>query len=197
VVTEEPTAVELVDGVDTGRAARRAWSWAVFAVVTTVGASIAVSYGLVREDRIWLLGGAVVFAPVVVASAHGAASYLDENRRAGGAAAVAMLGIVFIVAILVSHPWWGARAAAAGQVLYVASNDPSAHVYLHRKPGTAELSGRRAPHPLRGGNRYRFSCAVDLADSGRWMQLSDSSYWVPANALRTANGEVVGSMLSC
>jgi hypothetical protein len=197
MVTEYPPAVDLVDDPDTDRPARRAWSWAISAVVVTVGAGIAVSYGQAHEDQLWLLGAAAVFAPVLVASAHGAASYVDDNRRAAGAAAVAMLGIVFIVAIVVSHPWWGAAAAATGRVLYVASSDPSAHVYLHRKPGTSELAGRRAPEPLRGGKSYRFSCVVELADSSRWVQLSESFSWVPANALRTAKGAAVGSMPSC
>jgi hypothetical protein len=191
------SAVPVADDEEDRVAASRSVVWVVAAVVVTVGAGLAVSYGLARHDQLWLFGGAVVFAPVLVASGHGAAGALPDNRRSAGAMAVAGLGIVFIVTIVVSTSWWDDAQAAGGRSLFVASSDPSAHVYLRRAPGRKELTGPRSPAPLRGGQAYAFACEVELADSSRWLRLVDSPYWAPASALRTAKGAQPAPLPSC
>jgi hypothetical protein len=196
-VTGDARAVPAVDDGDDRVTASRSVVWVVAAVVVTVGAGLAVSYGLAVDDQVWLFGGAVVFAPVLVASAHGAAGALPDNRRSAGAMAIAGLCIVFIVTIVVSTPWWDEETAATGRSLFVASSDPSAHVYLRRAPGRQELTGPRAPTPLQGGRAYAFTCEVELADSSRWLRLADSPYWAPASAMRTEQGALPAPLRSC
>jgi hypothetical protein len=172
--------------------------WAVvLAVVLTVGAGVAVSYGLARDDKLWLVGGALVFAPVLVASTHGAAAAVEENRRSAGAAACAGLAILFIVVIVIAEPLWGDTRALRGKQLFVASTDPTAHVYLRRTPGGAELTRRRDPKPLVAATAYRFACQVELSDGTTWLQLSDASYWAPANALLTKQGTSPPKLPTC
>ena len=169
----------------------------VLAVLLTVSAGVAVSYGLARDDTLWLLAGAVIFAPVVVASNHGAAGAVQENRRAAGAAACAGLAILFIVVIVVVEPLWGSTRGASGPALVIGASDPSAHVYLHGTPGGAELTRKRDPAPLVANTAYRFSCQVKLSDGSRWLRLADADHWVPAAGLLTNTGRPAPGFPTC
>jgi hypothetical protein len=172
--------------------------WAVvLAVLLTVGAGGAVSYGLARDDAVWLLVGAAVFAPVLVASTHGAARAVRENRRTAGMATCAGLAILFIVVIVVVEPLWGDTPDASGPVLVIGASDPSAHVYLHGTPGGAELTRKRDPAPLVVSTPYRFSCQVKLSDGTRWLRLADTDYWVPGFVLLTEAGRPAPAFPTC
>jgi hypothetical protein len=169
----------------------------VVAILLTVGAGVAVSYGLARDDPVWLLSGAAAFAPVVVASTHGAARAVQENRRTAGTAACAGLGILFIVVIVVAEPWWGSDHNATGPALVLGASAPSAHVYLHGTPGGTELTRARDPEPLVANTAYRFSCQVKLSDDTRWLRLADSEHWVPAFVLLTKSGRPAPLFPTC
>ena len=176
----------------------RVSAWAVaLAVLLTVAAGLAVSYGLARDDRLWLVAGAVVFAPVLVASAHGAAGAVEESRRTAGVAGFAAIAILFIVVIVVSQPWWDEQGGLSGKELFVAAADPTAHVYLHKTPGGAELTRRRDPKPLVAATAYRFDCEVKLADGTLWFQLSGTDYWAPQHALLSKQGTAAPRLPTC
>jgi hypothetical protein len=174
----------------------RPW-FAVLAVLGTVGAGVAVSYGLARDDRLWLLVGAVVFAPLLVASTHGASDAVLENRRAAGAAACAGLALLFVVVTVVVEPWWGEPRTAHGLALVIRASDPSAHVYLRRVPGGGELNRKRDPDPLVANTAYRFGCQVKIADGTVWLRRADAQYWAPATAMLTKDGRPAPRLPTC
>ena len=167
------------------------------AVLLTVGAGVAVSRGLAHDDTLWLLAGAAVFAPVVVASTHRAAGAVQENRRTAGAAACAGLAILFLVVIVVVEPLWGSTRGANGPALVIGASDPSAHVYLHGTPGGVELNRKRDPDPLVANTPYRFSCQVKLSDGSRWLRLADANRWAPAAVLLTNTGRPAPEFPTC
>ena len=169
----------------------------VLAVLVTAGCGIVVSYGLARDDRLWLLLGAVVFAPVLVASTHGAARAVAENPRTAGAAACAGLALLFVVVVVLVEPWWGEEATAHGPALVLGASDPSAHVYLRKVPGGGELTRRRDPTPLLANTPYRFRCQVRISDGTVWLRLADRAYWVPAGALLTKDGRTPPTLPTC
>ena len=163
------------------------WIAVVLILVVTVGAALAVSFGLARERDLWLVFGAVAFAPVLVVAMHSATRF-ESSPRAAALAAGALLVIVFIIGIVASHPWWTESSGHEGEYA-LSSTDDSAHVYLHAKPGGPELTqGKQAPEPLVVGRTYTFSCAVELGDDTRWLRLADTHYWAPATPLRPQSG---------
>jgi hypothetical protein len=166
----------------------RPWP-AILAVLATVCAGVAVSYGLARDDRLWLLVGAVVFAPVLVASTHGASNAVLESRRAAGAAGCAGLALLFVVVTVIVEPWWGEPTTAHGPALVIGASDPSAHVYLRRVPGGGELNRKGDPDPLVANTAYRFRCQVRIADGTVWLRQAEADYWAPATAMLTKGGQ--------
>jgi hypothetical protein len=178
------------------RATRLSVGWSVIAIVVSIGAGILVGYGLGRGEKVWLVVGAAVFAPIIVAAAH-AAGRVESSPRAAAAAAVGLLLLLFIIAVLIGASLWD-RVQRQGVELYIPSSDRSAHVYVHAKPEGPELvTGSGDSGPLRGGKPYLFSCQVELGDSTIWVKLDAADYWVPATAMRTANGNAAGPLRRC
>jgi hypothetical protein len=181
---------------DTGASATSTTVGVAVAILLTVASGIVVSYGLTEHERLWLFLGAGILAPVLVIATGAAADRVEVSRRAAGAVAFSGLVLLFVVAIVVSSSWWRDspnRSAA----LTIASADPSAHVYLHRFPGSPELSGHRAPAPLVAGKHYEFTCEVRRNDGYRWARLAGTSYWAPVISLRTARGTVPTRLPTC
>jgi hypothetical protein len=180
------------------RADRPSLVWAALAVVLAFATGVAASYGIAEGDKLWVIGAALVFAPALVVSAHGAARVQASPRAAVGAT-VAGLVLVFVIAIVVSTPWWSDDGAGTAQ-FSIPSNDPAAYVYVHAQPGGPELTeGRGRSARLVGGREYAFDCQVRLPDSTYWARLADSSYWVPMTGLRAPDGRAPtpGSLPTC
>lgn len=181
----EPRYVEL----EYGRTDRSEHGLSLIAILVvgslTIAAALAVSYGLALEDQRWVVGGAAIFAPLLVLSAH-AAWRFEPAPWSAALVATAVLLFSFMMLIVVSSTWWD-RSATSVVSFTLASTDPSAHVYLRAKPEGAELvAGRRAPAPLGAGKRYDFACEVTLGDGTRWLRLDGTRYWVPGTVLLPA-----------
>jgi hypothetical protein len=168
----------------------------IFVVASTLAAGLLVSYGLAEHERLYQFIGAALFAPVVVGATRAAVNRVDESRHAAGAAAFSAVVLLFVVAIVVSSSWWDDSQSGA-LVLRIATTDPSAHVYLHQRPGGPELSGDHAPAPLSAAKGYQFDCEAGLADGSRWARLSNSSFWAPVIALRTQRGAPPAPLPRC
>jgi hypothetical protein len=183
---------------DTGdEPARVSPTWVVLYVLLAFGAGVAVSYGLARDDTLWLVIGAGVFAPLVVVGAHAAAG-LESSPRAAALATVCGLSLVAVVAVVVSTPWWGDDAANRGAGFVLTADDPTAHVYLRDRPEGKELTGaQRDPAPLVSRHEYRFTCGVELGDSTRWLRLEDSQLWAPATVLRPVGKTTADQLPRC
>jgi hypothetical protein len=170
--------------------------WIVIFVGLAIGSGLAVSYGLARDDPLWLVLGAAVFAPLVVAAAHASAG-LESSPRAAALGSVCGLTLVAVVAIVVSMPWWG-ETDRSGGIFKLAADDPSAHVYVRDEPGGRELDGpKNAPAPLVSGRDYRFTCVVELGDSTRWLELEHLGYWVPATAVLPVGETTAAQLARC
>jgi hypothetical protein len=169
-------------GTAPGAPTRVSPAWIVIFAVLAVGSGVSVSYGLAKDDPLWLVLGAAVFAPLVVTAAH-ASARLESAPRTAALGSVCGLTLVAVVAIVVSTPWWD-ETDRSGGTFRLAADDPTAHVYLHDEPGGSELNGTKgAPGPLVSGRAYQFSCVVELGDSTRWLELEHSGYWIPATAV--------------
>jgi hypothetical protein len=172
-------------------------TWVVLYLLLAFGAGVAVSYGLARDDTLWLVIGAGVFAPLVVIGAHAAAG-LESSPRAAALGTVCALTLVAVVAVVVSTPWWGDDAASRGAAFVLAADDPSAHVYLRDRPEGKELTGgKHDPAPLVSRHEYQFSCGVELGDSTRWLRLEESKLWAPASVLRPVGKTAADQLPRC
>jgi hypothetical protein len=193
----ETTAVETMPARrHSGASATSAAVGVGVATLLTVGSGIVVSYGLAEHERLWLFLGAGIFAPVLVIATGAAADRVEVSRRAAAAVAFCGLVVLFVIAIVVSSSWWS-DSPSRSAIFTIASADPSAHVYLHRFPGSSELSGHRAPAPLVAGKHYVFTCEVRRNDGSRWARLDGTSYWAPVISLRTALGTVPARLPTC
>jgi hypothetical protein len=171
--------------------------WIAVFTLLAFASGLAVSYGLARDDTLWLLVGAGVFAPLVVIGAHAAAG-LESSPRAAAFLTVCGLSLVAVVAVVVSTPWWGDDAAAHGATFMLTAEDPSAHVYLRDRPEGKELTGgARDPAPLVSGRKYEFECDVELGDSTRWLRLEHADLWVPATVLRPVGATTAERLPGC
>jgi len=171
-------------------------TWIVIFALLAFGSGVAVSYGLAHHDSLWLILGAGVFAPLVVIGAHAAAG-LESSPRAAAFGTICGLTLLAVVAIVISTPWWDGDAKA-GTAFVLTADDPTAHVYLRDRPGGKELTGAKGdPAPLHAGQQYRFACAVELADSTRWVRLEDSELWAPATVLQPVGKTTVDRLPRC
>jgi hypothetical protein len=178
------------------RALRHSVTAVLLVVVLTVAAGLAVGYGIGHDSAAIIVGGAIVFAPTLVAAAHYASLRAPANPRSAALVAVSLLAVLFVIATTLAVPSFEA-AKRHGHTLFMAFEDPSGRVALHARPGGPELRGRGAPSQLVGGRGYDFSCDTAIADGTRWVLLLGTSYWAPEAALRSAGNKPVGSLPAC
>ena len=181
------TQPEFAGTVDTGSdARRRLWPAMLFAGVTSGAAGLVTGWGLSTSKPLWTIAGAAIFAVVAVSAAHKVTDRV-ESPRAGGLATFCSLGLIYMLVVLAAGPVSG-DDDHPGRALRLAADDPAALVYMHSEPGGRELTGTRAPEPLRGKKVYEFSCVTQGSDGNSWAQMPDGGYWVPFSALVTVEG---------